>query len=213
LTNARKFMFETEFAADGTVLRDPTRNEFRRYEAKEVEALRAGAYEQGKTDALVEAERASGAALDKLAADMKAHLARLEATVQALRVQSAQIALAAARKIAGEALDQFGEARVIAAIEAAMDALPEGPRLNVRVAPGLEATLRERLEGAAKARGFEGAIVVRADARIAKGDVEIEWTEGALACERRDIEARVEALVAAALAASAEEHASDWSGL
>ncbi|MBL8551392.1 MAG: hypothetical protein JNJ73_15515 [Hyphomonadaceae bacterium] len=213
MNNPRKYLFETEFAADGTVLRDPARNEFKRFEAKEVDALRATAYDKGKADALVEAERASAAALEKLANDMKTELARLEATVQSLRVQGAEIALAAARKIAGEALDQFGEERAIAAVEAAMDALPAGPRLLVRIAPTLEATLRARLETAAKARAFEGALLVRPEPKLAKGDVEIEWSEGALVCERGDIEARVEALVAAALAASAEKQASDWSGL
>jgi flagellar assembly protein FliH len=209
LSNVRKFMFDTEFAADGAVLRDPARGEFQRFTPAEIEAARASAYEEGKGDALAKAERASAEALAALAAHARAIITRLDGLAQSLRAQGAEIALAAARKIAGEALDQFGEARALAAAEAAMETLPQGPRLIVRVAKGSEEALRPRLEAAAKERLFEGALVVRGDEGGAPGDVEIDWSEGAIVIERADIEARIEALVAAALASPAHGQSAD----
>jgi flagellar assembly protein FliH len=209
VSQARRFLFDTEFAADGTVLRDAARGEFRRYDPAEVEAERARAYAAGKADALAAAERASAEALAALAADARSLLSRLDDLAQRLRSEAAEVAFAAARKIAGEALDAFGDARALAAVGAAMEALPHGPRLVVRVAPQSEQSLRPRLEAVAAQRLFEGAILVRAEKGAAPGDVEIDWNEGVIAIERAEIEARVGALIAAALAAPAGEDAND----
>jgi flagellar assembly protein FliH len=201
LSNPRKFMFDTEFAADGAVLRDPVRGEFQRFTPAELEAARAKAYESGKGDAQAKAERAGAEALAALSERARALLSELETLSQSLRAQAAEVALAAARKIAGEALAQFGEARALAAAEAAMQALPSGPRLEVRIANAAEEALKPRLEEAAKARLYPGALIVRGVEGLAGGDIEIDWGEGAIVIERADIEARIEALIDAALAA------------
>jgi len=201
----RKFAFDREFAPDGTVLRDAAAGVRTHLTAEEVEAERAAAFKCGQQEASVAAERSAAEAAQAIMQSARALLARLDEETQLLRREAAQVALTAARAIAGAALDEFGEARAAAAAAAAMEALPASPRLIVRVAPSVIEGVRTRLEAAAKDHAFAGAVLIRADEALTAGDVTIDWTEGVIAIERADIELRVAALVETALLAKTEE--------
>ncbi len=200
---ARKYMFETEFAADGTIVRDAREN-VRRYSAEDIEAERAISYARGQKDAVVAAERALTEALRECAAAVHGTLAKLNADQRAMRAEAAKVALAAARKIAGAALDQFGEARVLGAIEAAMETLRHGPRLVVKVAPDLVEGVRTRLAPIVEENFYAGAILVRGAAGMRGGDASIEWADGLIEIDNEEAQRRLEALIVAALAETAE---------
>ena len=51
--------------------------------------------------------------------------------------------------------------------------------------------LRERLQGIAEGRGFEGKLIVLAEAAIAPGDCRLEWADGGLARDRAQLEAAI----------------------
>ncbi|MCP6768728.1 hypothetical protein NL529_28195, partial [Klebsiella pneumoniae] len=85
-------------------------------------------------------------ALQALASAAAAILNRLDAESRAMRGEAARVAMAAARKIAGDALDGFGADRAAHAVESAMDALRHQPRLLVKLAPDAADQLRERIE-------------------------------------------------------------------
>lgn len=197
----RKYTFDTEFAPDGAVLRDMKVGVRARLTPEEVEAERAAAFQSGRQDALAAAEHASAEAAQAIMQAAHKLLARLDEETQLLRREAAEAALATARVIAGAALEQFGEARAAAAVSAAMEMLPMQPRFVVRVAPALVDGVKTRLEAAAKDHAFAGAVLVRGEDRLAKGDVAIDWSHGAVLIERADIEARARALVEAALSA------------
>ncbi|MBI1186463.1 MAG: hypothetical protein GC206_03910 [Alphaproteobacteria bacterium] len=199
--DVRKYAFDTEFAPDGTVLRELNSGVRARLTMEEVEAERAAAFKSGQEDAFAAAERAHAEAAQSVLQAARALLSRLDEETQILRREAAEAALAAARAIAGAALDAFGEARAAAAASAAMEMLPMQPRFVVRVAPPLVEGVKARLETAAKDHAFAGAVLVRGQEGLSAGDAAIDWSQGAVIIDRTDIEARVRALVEAALEA------------
>jgi len=141
MTQARKYAFETEFTADGTVLSTAPK----KFTAEEMEAERKLGYERGSQDATAQAERQAAAALQALAATAKSLLGQLENERNEMRAEAARLSLAAAKVIAGNALDAFGAERAASAIEAAMDALRHQPRLIIRLPPKDAETLASRI--------------------------------------------------------------------
>ena len=196
MSGMRKFAFDTEFAPDGAILSDAPK----RLSPEEIEAECRAAYERGKQDAIAQAERQAAAALEALAGAASAVLTRLDAESRAMRAEAAQVALSAARKIAGAALDGFAAERVAAAVEAAMDNLRHQPRLIVKLAPDIAEQLKPRIAEMSETHGYASAILVRAQEGIRKGEVIIDWTDGLIASSPQDTEARVAALIEAALA-------------
>jgi flagellar biosynthesis/type III secretory pathway protein FliH len=201
MTASRAYAFDTVFDEDGAVLREGTHG--RLYSWEDVERERQAAHAAGREDEANRAARDTAAALAQIAAAARDIAARYGDDRRAVMADAAQLALAAARKAAGAALDRFGETRVSAALEEAFDAFVSAPRVVLRVAPVLTEA-RERLEGIARDHGFDGALVVRADPAVRLGDVVIDWGEGAIAHDSADAITRIETLVANALAANTD---------
>jgi flagellar assembly protein FliH len=197
MTTMRKFAFETEFTADGAVVRDAPR----KFSAEEVESACHAAYARGAQDAAAQAEQHAAAALWALADAAAQLLARLHDERRGLRDEAARLALAAARKIAGAALGAISVERAASAIEAAMDALRHQPRLLVRLAPESVEVLKPRIEEMARAHGYDAAILVRAQPALRTGEAAIEWADGVVTWSVDEAAARIETLIEAALAA------------
>jgi len=197
MTGARKFAFDTEFAPDGAIVREPPK----RATPEEIEAQCAAAYEQGKQDAVAQAERQAAAALEALANAASAVVTRLDAESRAMREEAARIAMLAASKIAGAALDQFGAEHAAAAVEAAMDSLRHQPRLLVKLPPDAAETLKPRIEAMCESHGYASAVLVRAEPSLSAGQIVIDWSDGMLTLDPNDTAERINALIEAALAA------------
>jgi flagellar assembly protein FliH len=71
----------------------------------------------------------------------------------------------------------------------------------VRVNNELYPAVRERLAEIARARGFEGRLVVLGETDIALGDCRIEWADGGAIRDRAAIEKTIDDLVARYVAA------------
>ncbi len=197
MANIRKYAFDTEFTPDGGILSTAPK----KFEADEVEAERKIAYKQGADDALAAAERQTAAALQALADKMTTIITKLEGESRAMRDEAARVALAASRKIAGAALDAYGEERAISAIEAVMDSLRHNPRLIVKLAPEACDTLKPRIEAMADQHGYGGAILVRAQPGMRAGEVSIDWSDGIISMNPDNTAKHIEDLIEAALAA------------
>jgi len=197
LAAARKFAFDTVFAPDGNVVR--TVNNRSHFSVDEVEVETAAAFERGKFEAGTSAEAHAARAAEALAQQAAAINARLNEERAAMRAEAAALALAIARQVAGAALKAYGDERIVAAVEEAMELLRAGPRLLIRVPTDSYNTLRARLETAAQQNAYEGALVVREDAGLAAGDVTIDWAEGAIALDAEALYARIEEIIGRAL--------------
>ena len=198
MSEMRKYVFETEFAPDGEIMRDAPK----RITSEDIEAQSALAYQKGKRDALALAEHEAAGALQALADASSAILTRLDAESSAMRVEAAHVAIVAARKIAGAALEAFGVERAAAAVEAAMDSLRHQPRLVVKLPPDAVETLRPRIAAMCEAHAYAGAILVRAEPGLRAGEVSIDWSDGVVTLSPADAETRINTLLSAALAAA-----------
>jgi flagellar assembly protein FliH len=197
MANVRKYGFDTEFAPDGAIMREAPK----RLSPEEIAAECAAAYERGKQDAVAQAERKAAAALEALADAASAVLTRLNAESAVMREEAARIALAAANKISGAALEAFGVERAAAAVEAAMDALRHQPRLVVKVPTTDMETLQPRIAEMCETHAYAGAVLVRADEKLRAGEVVIDWSDGVVSLSPTEAAERINALVEAALAA------------
>lgn len=193
MAQVRKYAFTTEFAPDGAIVRAE-----RALKPEEVEARCKAAYESGKADALAEAERRSATALEGLADAARGILSRLDGESQTTRTEAARVALAAARKIAGAALDAHGAEHAAAAIEAALDALRHQPRLVIRLPAKAAETLQPRIESMREVHAYSGAILLRAEPTLSSGQISIDWSDGVLHLSAEDAAERIGALIDAA---------------
>lgn len=201
MTRARKFAFDTEFAADGAILSDAPK----RMTPDEIDTALADSYQRGKQDALAQAEQQAAAALEALASAAAALGQKLDVERRALRDDAILLARAAARKIAGAALEAFGDERALAAIETAMDSLRHHPRLLIKLSPQAALSLQSRIAAAAQAHGYGGDIIVRTDPNVGPGTVMLDWSDGVACTDPDETAARVGALMDAALGAAASE--------
>ena len=201
MTNLRKYAFDTEFAADGAILRETPRRT-----PEDIAKANEDAYERGKQDALAQAERRVAAALEAIADAASGVLTRLDVESQAMRAEAARLAIVSAQRIAGAALDAFGLERAQRAVEAAMDLLRHQPRLVVKLPPDIAEQLKPRIAAMCETHAYAAAVLVRADDALKAGEVVIDWSDGLIAMDPADAAKRIEQLIDAALAAPHEAH-------
>lgn len=196
----RPFAFDTVFDDAGSIAYQPPARR-KHYTAEEVEAARAAGYAEGERSAVAQAEARAADALADIARAARAALSALQGVAHEHRVGSAQLALAAARRIADAALDRFPEAPAAAALEALAREIEAEPRLMVRVAPDLQARIQAALDHTAEAIGFEGQILTRAEPALPPAAFVLDWGDGKAVFDPQDAAARVAAALEAALAA------------
>ena len=175
---ARPFIFDTEFDAAGVVVQSsawqPTK---RAYTPAEVEALVAQGRLEAREAALGEAASLQAQALSAIAQALAHAAPALTQVAQAHREQSADLALAAARVVAGAALDRFPAGPLLAALEALGHEIDASPRLVVRTA-GLDEEGRGRLESLCADAGFTGLIAFRDEPGLPAASFRLEWSDG-----------------------------------
>jgi flagellar assembly protein FliH len=150
----------------------------------DIAAARAEGVAQGVAEANAGIERASSDALRTIASLMQMMLGRLASEAHSLRVDAAEVAVAAARVVAGTALDAFGEQAVTDIVSTAVAQLRDVPRLVVRVSPELAEMIEARLIGCAREAGFSGEIAVRGDPDAQSGDCTLDWGDGIITHDR-----------------------------
>jgi flagellar assembly protein FliH len=203
-----KFDFDRVFSADGEVLRDGQRVK-QILTVAEVEEVRQQAYADGEHSETAKAAAVQADAVRAVASQMQLILSRLETESETLRSQSAQLALAAASKLAGAAIAGNASEAIAGFCASVMKDLRGEPRFNVHCAEAIAGPVAEILEKTATDAGFDGAIIVRANPEITGADCRLEWGAGSVERSQADIEARIDALIADWLAAPEEEAAPD----
>ncbi|MGX6648509.1 hypothetical protein ACWCOP_11280 [Maricaulaceae bacterium MS644] len=186
----KRFAFDREYASDGTVLRDGDKIRRVLTEA-EAQAMADHAASEARNGEEARAAQEAADALKQVAGKLQTMIARLDAESEALRHDAARLAIAAARAVAGAALDQYGADTIEQCVREALTDLRAEPRIAIRVAPHLADALGERIYEYARREGFEGAVVVRADEEAAAGDCVIEWRAGAVERTAAEIEQRI----------------------
>jgi flagellar assembly protein FliH len=196
----RKFGFDTVFGDEGQVVSQAPRPK-RTFTPEEYEAGKAQAYAEGERSVVAQAEMQTAAAIAEIARHCGQAMTALAQVAHDHRVNSAELALAVARKIAVSALDRFPEAPVAAAMVELAREIEAAPRLLVRVAPDIVERVQTALDAAAQACGFAGAIVANTDPSLPHAAFTLDWGEGRASFDPDAAAARIAAALEEALAA------------
>lgn len=201
-STATKFSFETEFAADGTILRDGDNWQLN-FTREEMDVERDKAYAEGKQDALVAAEEASVAALADFVEQSRQILSNLKKESDAYRAEAIELVLIAARKISSTALDRYPDEQVLDTAREVFKDLRDVPRLVVSCPPSFSADAERKLQDAALQSGLDReALIVRRVEDMPTGDVALEWAQGEVSVNTNDVAERVEKTIRQWLAAT-----------
>ncbi|MFN4297570.1 MAG: flagellar assembly protein FlbE [Brevundimonas sp.] len=201
MTQPRPFVFDTEFdAAGGVVASRPTQTVKRVYLAAEVEALVAQARAEARQQSMSELEGVQAMALAEIGQALGRALPGLARVAHEHRAASAELALAAARIIAGSALAQTPQGPLHEALEALGHEIDATPRLVVRTG-GLSDDARLRIEAVCAEAGFTGQVSFREDPGMDAAAFALEWADGRAEYSPEDSARRVGEALTAALAA------------
>ncbi|MDZ4760447.1 MAG: hypothetical protein SGJ21_05185 [Alphaproteobacteria bacterium] len=187
----RTFAFQTEFTPAGDIVGGADRKYFSRAEAED---LAAAARADAETRTRQAAETRGFASVDLIVGRLSPVLPQLVAIVECLRREAAELALVAARKIAGAALDAHGARTAADAIAHAVRLLKSDPAIIVSAAPEAAQEIERRMDQL-RSTGRAQSISFEPDPAAQPGDWRIEWAGGAAGFNREDVEAAVAAAI------------------
>ena len=168
-----KFMFDEDFAT-GTKPTITVVEAERRREDAEAQAHRKG-FALGKAQARGEAEQRIAAALGLIADGLSRLDHALNGIEARLETEAVEVAVAVAAKLAPQLIAREPFAEISALANECFTQLVTAPHIVVRVGADIYDAAKDKLEEIARANGFEGRLVVQADAAMAAGDCRIEW--------------------------------------
>jgi flagellar assembly protein FliH len=188
-----KFLFDLDFSP-GAAAKAPAAISAAQHQAEVAEAEARG-YRSGvnaaEAQARTEAERRLASAFERIGSSLDQLRHGLKAVEDRFEAEAVEVALAVGRKLAAELIAREPLAEIEALADMCFRELLSVPHLVVRVNDALYATARDRLDTIARARGFEGRLVVMAEPDIAPGDCRIEWADGGLKRDRETTEAAI----------------------
>ena len=194
--DAPKFTFDTEFRADGDVISQAARARKKQtMTTEEIENLLANAHAEGTKVESVRAAQTTAQAIVELSDRITAALEASHNEIETIRAEAATIAIAAARKIAHVALAALPTGDVEAALREAMHQAIGEPRITLRASAEVIAALEARINDIAHEEGYEGRVMIAADATVKGADCRIEWRGGGSERSEAAIAAALDALI------------------
>jgi flagellar assembly protein FliH len=201
MTARAKFLFDADF---GRVKEAPPQITPDAHQAAVATAEQRG-YERGiasaEAQAKGEAERRTAAAYERIAGALAGLAVELKSIEGRIEAEAVEVAVAVAGRLASALIAREPLAEIAALATECFGAVVAAPHVVVRVNNELYPATRERLDQIARARGFEGRLVVLGETDIALGDCRIEWADGGAIRERAAVEAAINDLVARYIAA------------
>ncbi len=196
-----KFLFDVDFSAPETGRpRAPNEAEV----AEQVAGAEARGYRNGfeaaQRETIVANGRRHAQALGDIGDAINLVAARFAGIETRMETEAVEVAVAVARKLAGELLANEPLAAVSALVSDCFRHLVATPHLVVRLNDALYDSGRVEIETLAKQSGFQGRLVILAEPDIAGGDCKIEWADGGVVLDRAATEAKITELVGRYLA-------------
>lgn len=190
-TESTPFFFEVNFAAPETARPIPT-IPLPDHESALVIAEEKG-YQRGLEAGRAGEEARLANEARRIATAAENILAAIDGDRKRLERDSAELALAIARKLSAAALDQFPLADIEQLISDCLSPLRATPHLVVRLHERDASAIKETVGKFAREAGFEGRFVVLGEPDFAPGDCRIEWADGGIIRDRAKAEAALAA--------------------
>jgi flagellar assembly protein FliH len=206
MTTAAKYTFDIEFRPEGDLISNAARaRQKKAYTTEEIDTLSSKAREQGMKSGQVRAAEQQTQEVSKLVMALRDVVARSSRATDDVREEAALIALAAARKLAGFAIDALPSADVEEVLRHALHQALGEPRVVLHTSPKVAEMLRPKLAEIAHEEGFEGRVVVTGDAAMGHADCRIEWRGGGAERSQAAIESAIAELIANRFSHPSEE--------
>jgi flagellar assembly protein FliH len=187
-----KFLFDVDFGAAAKEVSPSVAAAH--HEAAVAEAETRG-YRNGlnaaEAQARTEAERRLAGAFERIATGVDQLRGSLKTVEDRFEAEAVEVALAVGKKLSAELIAREPFAEVAALADQCFRELLSAPHMVVRVNGALYGAAKDKLEEIARARGFEGRLVVMAEADITPGDCRIEWADGGLKRDRAATEVAI----------------------
>jgi flagellar assembly protein FliH len=205
MSEARKFLFDTEFPTvqrAGRTLEIDTDHFFdeRDMEAAKSEAYAAGVA-AGRAEAEQESARLEAQALEKLSRDYASLKAAHESTLHLFSREATALALQIGRTLAPKLIESAPLAEIEALVAACMSQIMGEARIVIRIHASLLEPLTDRVDQITKSLGFDGQAILLADDTVQSGDCRVEWADGGaerdVAALSAEIEGAIERLLKA----------------
>lgn len=155
----------------------------------------------GERTATARAEQQVAAAAEALADSAAAMAAGIDEARQQAVADAVTLALSIARKLAGRMIAAEPTAEIEALIAECLQGLEGVPHLVIRCEPMLADRVRDIATGKMSHSGFTGRLVVLGDPDIAIGDARLEWADGGVVRDIRQLSADIDARIAEYFAA------------
>ena len=206
MTASAKYTFDVEFRPEGDLVSNAARaRQKKAYTTDEIDQLSARAREQGMKAGQVRAAEMQAQEVAKLVDALKAVVARTTRASDEVREEASLIALAAARKLAGAAVQALPTADVEDVLRHALHQALGEPRIVLHTSQKVAELLRPKLAEIAHEEGFEGRVVVAGEAAMGSADCRIEWRGGGAERSTAQIEGAIAELIARRFTHSPEE--------
>jgi flagellar assembly protein FliH len=196
MKNSVKFTFDTHFDGAPAERAAPDARSRKSYSSDEIEQLKLEAREQGRKDGDILASQALAQSIGQVASAVLAAIEAMDAEVELIRSEAADLAFAASKKLAGAALSNAPEAEIVETLRMALSQAVGEPRVVVKTPPMLSAKIESRAAEIASEQGFEGRIQFVGDSGLAGADCRIEWRGGGIERAQATIEQALDDLVA-----------------
>lgn len=196
-----KFLFDEDFATGEKPTITVVEAERRRADA-ESQAHRKG-FAAGLAQAQGEANQRIANALGVIADGLERLNRALTGIETRLEHEAVEVAVAVASKLAPELIAREPFAEISALATDCFRQLVTTPHIVVRISADIYDSSKEKLEQIARARGFEGRLVVHSDDTLAAGDCRIEWSEGGVNRDQAAVLAAINEAVGRYVAARA----------
>ena len=201
-----KFKFDTVFAQDGDHVSLSARGRQRKsLTQEEIDSMCARARSEGAKTSEARAAEAVAKGVLEVADAVRHTLASAHLDIETLREETAQLALAIARKLAPAALDALPAADVERALREGLHQAIGEPRVVLRAAPRVIEALQARIAEIALEEGYDGRVVLSPDPAIQGADCRIEWRGGGAERSEAAIEEALTALIAHRFSHSVKE--------
>ena len=159
---------------------------------EDLQAAREEGYMEGQNSELAKATKQTAESMRAIAHMMQMILGKLNQESTELRQDAVEVAINAAKAIAGVALENNGMDSILEYIHDATSNLRNTPRIIIKVPTEQKETLENHILQTVRDSGFDGQVEIRADDDARIGDCSLEWQDGAIRHNREETLNKIE---------------------
>jgi flagellar assembly protein FliH len=198
-----KYLFDEDFASGEKPTITLVEAERRRADAESA-AHRKG-FTAGEAKAQSEAAQRTADALGLIADGLDRLDKALKGIEARLESEAVEVAVAVASKLAPKLIAREPFAEISALATESFNHLVKTPHVVLHIGADIYEQAKDKLDEIARARGFEGRLVVLSDAAMPPGDCRMEWADGGVARDRAATLAAIDDVVGRYVAAKTSE--------